>query len=104
MIPHMRHLDYMRKMSNKNLSRTNLSDGETCRLCYDVEMDDNNPMISICKCKGTLNNIHLGCLKLWLEQKLTMKEIFGKCGTSYIVKSFNCEICKEPYPSTIFLN
>jgi hypothetical protein len=58
-------------------------------------------LISICKCKGTVNDIHLKCLKLWLEQKLTTKDILNKSGISYTIKSFNCEICKEPYPSKI---
>ncbi len=73
---------------------------ENCRLCYDIAGDDEtNPMLSICKCKGSVNNIHLNCLKLWLQQKLTKKEITTKSGMSYTIKSFNCELCKEPYPS-----
>jgi E3 ubiquitin-protein ligase DOA10 len=60
-------------------------------------------MISICKCKGSMNLIHLKCLKSWIGHKLTVKEITKKMGISYIVKSYNCEICKEPYPSIILV-
>lgn len=64
--------------------------------------EDQNPMISICKCKGSMNLIHLKCLKSWIGHKLTVKEITKKMGISYIVKSYNCEICKEPYPSNYY--
>lgn len=60
-------------------------------------------MISICKCKGSLNTIHLSCLKAWIQTKASTKEIANKPGISYTVKSFNCEICQQPYPSNIFL-
>jgi hypothetical protein len=70
-----------------------------CRICLQSSSEDSNPMISICKCKGSMNIIHLKCLKSWLDHKLTNREITKKAGISYTVKAFNCEICKEPYPS-----
>lgn len=60
-------------------------------------------MISICKCKGTINVMHLGCLKLWLKAKLSTREL-EKMGVSYTIKSFNCELCKEPYPTEVQCN
>ena len=47
--------------------------------------------------------MHLGCLKLWLKEKLTVREL-EKGGVSYTVKSFNCELCKEPYPTEVKCN
>ncbi len=75
-------------------------EGEICRIClFNNGDEDTNPIISICKCKGSVNLIHLNCLKLWLQQKLSTREISNKPGISYTIKSFNCELCKEPYPS-----
>lgn len=51
-----------------------------------------------------MNIIHLKCLKSWLDHKLTIREITKKAGISYTVKAFNCEICKEPYPSKTISN
>jgi len=74
---------------------------ENCRICYSNDnSNENNPMISICKCKGSMN-LHLECLKLWLKSKLEIKEINNKPGVSYIINKFNCELCHEPYPITI---
>lgn len=77
-----------------------IAEGEVCRICYMAEATDDNPMIAICKCKGTMN-LHFNCLQMWLKSKLTVKEINDKPGVSYIVKQFNCEICYDPYPVTI---
>ena len=47
-----------------------------CRICWGSEEDDGkdyNPLISPCKCTGTMGSIHLKCLKKWLESKRTMK-------------------------------
>jgi E3 ubiquitin-protein ligase DOA10 len=83
-------------------------DGEICRIClFNSEPNnDTNPMISLCKCKGSVNHVHLNCLKLWLEQKLSIREFQnGRPGISYTIKSFNCELCKEPYPRiSIYIN
>jgi len=80
-----------------------LMEGDICRICLFNTVEESNPILSLCKCKGSVNVLHLKCLKLWLEQKLTKKEI-QKPGISYTIKSFNCEICKEPYPTTIKYN
>lgn len=75
-----------------------------CRICLQSSVEENNPMISICKCKGSMNIIHLKCLNIWLQHKLTTREMFKKLGVTYTVKAYNCEICKEPYPSMKIFN
>ncbi len=80
---------------------SNIKRDENCRICYSNDNSiENNPMISICKCKGSMN-LHLECLKKWIKSKLQIKEINNKPGISYIIQQFKCEICKEPYPITI---
>ena len=74
-----------------------------CHICYLSDISEDNPMLSICKCKGTMHT-HLNCLKKWLNSKKTVEEITGKMGVSYTIQKFNCEICKEPFPSTVKSN
>jgi hypothetical protein len=51
------------------------TEANICRICLNSAAEENNPMISICKCKGSMNLIHLKCLKSWIGHKLTVKEI-----------------------------
>jgi hypothetical protein len=61
-------------------------------------------MISLCKCKGSVHLLHLNCLQSWLKYKLSTKEFQTKTGVSHTIKSFNCELCKEPYPTQLKAN
>jgi len=87
-----------------DIENTNITSESICRICLYSSTDEINPMISLCKCKGTMDTMHLNCLQKWLQHKSTTKEIAGKPGVSYVTKSFNCEICKEPYPTSIKYN
>jgi E3 ubiquitin-protein ligase DOA10 len=60
--------------------------------------DLENPFINLCLCKGSMSFIHFECLKRWMGCKLVIKQNEKKTVTSYNMKSFNCEICKTPYP------
>jgi len=75
------------------------SDNNICRICLQSVNDINNPLISVCKCKGSMNVMHMDCLKSWLQFKVQCKESTKKMSVSYTTSSYNCEICKEPYPS-----
>jgi E3 ubiquitin-protein ligase DOA10 len=69
---------------------SNIKQDEICRICYSNDNSkENNPMISICKCKGSMN-LHLECLKKWIKSKLQIKEINNKPGISYIIQQFKC--------------
>jgi len=74
----------------------------TCRICLAEEeegFDPENPMISPCKCDGTMKHIHLTCLKEWLVSRRTVKE--NGLSASYIWKSLDCELCKESFPPSV---
>jgi len=80
------------------MKRENIN--EICRFCYLPEQnqdDIKNPLISICKCSGSMKFIHLECLKEWLNMGLSLKITENVC--SFYWKSFSCEICKSHYPS-----
>ena len=48
-------------------------EGKVCRICLGEEEDKADPLISPCKCAGTMSHIHLECLREWLNSKRTMK-------------------------------
>lgn len=41
-----------------------------CKVCLCSEETDEDPLISPCKCKGSLKKIHIGCLKQWINSKV----------------------------------
>ena len=74
-------------------------DERMCKICYSEENDrENNPLVHLCNCNGGLRFSHFDCIKKWMETKLVIKENEKKTVKSYNIKSFNCEICKTPYP------
>ena len=60
-------------------------------------------MINLCKCTGSISAVHFQCLKYWMNTKLTKKQNEKDTVFSYNMKSFNCEICKTPYPCKILI-
>lgn len=36
-----------------------------CRICFDTEISDDDPLISPCACKGTSKYVHKNCLNQW---------------------------------------
>ena len=74
-------------------------DERICKICYSEENDkEKNPLVHLCNCNGGLRFSHFLCIKKWMETKLIIKENEKKTVKSYNIKSFNCEICKTPYP------
>jgi hypothetical protein len=81
------------------------TDERICKICYSDENDkENNPLVHLCNCNGGLRFSHYLCIKKWMETKLVTKENEKKTVKSYSIKSFNCEICKTPYPFKFRLN
>lgn len=74
------------------------NDPPACRICF-MPAEDNNPLISPCKCSGSMKYIHYGCLKSWLDSKRNIK--MTETAVSYHWKSLECELCKTIYPELI---
>lgn len=70
-----------------------------CRFCWSSVTEAGNPLISSCQCAGSVRFIHYNCLKMWLDNKKSMKT--NDNFTSIYWKSFECEICKKAYPLMI---
>lgn len=81
------------------VSKCHSTIGELCRICHSEEDCVENPLLSICHCTGSMRFVHYKCLRTWLTYKLHIK----KQGhlISYHWRSFECEICKTLYPSSI---
>ena len=78
------------------------------RICLgelDEEEEKTNPIISPCKCSGTMKYIHTECLKSWLNSKcITNKREESDGATSYIWKSLDWELWKTKFPDVIALS
>ncbi|CAI2386918.1 unnamed protein product [Moneuplotes crassus] len=76
-----------------------------CRICLGEEEDsdiEENPLISPCKCTGTLQYIHLDCLKKWLDSKIYSK--LSEYTYSYNWKNLVCELCGVKFQDSYIIN
>ena len=70
-----------------------------CRICFcDGNFEGINPLISPCKCSGSVKYIHLNCLRKWLTSKITTKVSSTNDIYCYVYKSLKCEICQSIIP------
>ena len=73
-----------------------------CRLCFgEGSFEGKNPLISPCKCIGSVTYIHLYCLRKWLTSKVTTKTSSANNIYCYTFKSLECEICKSIIPEIV---
>lgn len=68
-----------------------------CRICLNGDLNQcyssKNPLLSLqCKCRGSINLIHLLCLKKWFCSKINMKK---KDIIRFCKKDIICDICKK---------
>ena len=77
-------------------------DDNMCKICYGDSNENDNPLVHLCSCGGGIRFAHYFCIKKWMETKLIIKENEKKTVKSYNIKSFNCEICKTPYPCKLY--
>ena len=89
--------------NNSGFSSQNPQSSKTskpsCRICFLSYSNEENPLISPCKCNGSMKSIHYLCLKKCIETKIIKKT--ENNFKSYSWKSFSCEICKAEYPKYI---
>jgi hypothetical protein len=70
-----------------------------CRVCYSELSTVDNPLVSICKCDGSLKYIHLHCLQTWISTKARVSR--NPSYLSYEWQGLACEICKAAYPQAV---
>lgn len=68
-----------------------------CRICLmEGPGEGDDPLISPCNCKGSIEHVHLGCLRHWIDGRLKSSE-----DGSFFYTPMACELCKASYPSSI---
>lgn len=72
---------------------------QSCRICLSDKHASENPLISPCKCDGTMKYIHLNCLQHWMRSRLTTKSTEN--AVSFTWNTLNCELCKRPFPNSL---
>lgn len=55
-----------------------------CRICFEQE-NDQNVLISPCKCSGTIKHVHEECLKIWITSQ------------NRDINNSKCDICKSEF-------
>lgn len=70
-----------------------------CRICLNEVSTPADPLITPCRCAGTMRFIHLNCLKEWLKTKVASR--LSEKGMSYYLKDLTCELCKCNLPAFI---
>ena len=67
-----------------------------CRICLSEVYLPENPLISPCKCAGTMKYIHVTCLQMCLKSKINTRTTDSTLSFSW--KAMCCDLCKKPYP------
>ena len=94
-ISNMNNTFYDEFKNNDNNSQ-NSNSKYLCRICYSGDSNISNPLISPCKCTGSMQFIHYKCLKQCIEAKIQKKE--DDNFKFFFWNNFECEICKMEYP------
>ncbi len=85
----------------REISADKAPEGSCCRICYGEHNNPKDPLLSICRCSGSLKFVHHSCLLLWLKYQQTVQKSGTHC--SYYWRCFECELCKARYPGKILL-
>ena len=87
-----------------NINKTNINEEKKeqfCRICYEENYTDENPLLQPCSCQGSMKYIHLNCLRHWLNTNnyiLVERNEYSKC---FKYKEAECELCKTKLPNFI---
>mmetsp|Transcript_17348 Transcript_17348/g.52303 ORF Transcript_17348/g.52303 Transcript_17348/m.52303 type:complete len:392 (+) Transcript_17348:72-1247(+) len=75
-------------------------EGRICRICMLEGPNEDDPLIAPCSCKGSVQYVHLACLREWLRVCRKLPVASEACdGFEY--HPLKCDICKGSYSSTV---
>ncbi|XP_006833787.1 PREDICTED: probable E3 ubiquitin-protein ligase MARCH10 [Chrysochloris asiatica] len=77
----------LKKLQESLLEEDSEEEGDLCRICQIAGGSPTNPLLEPCGCVGSLRFVHQGCLKKWLQVKITSGADLGAVRT--------CEMCKQ---------
>eukprot|EP00930_Biecheleria_cincta_P038076 TRINITY_DN2615_c0_g1_i1.p1 TRINITY_DN2615_c0_g1~~TRINITY_DN2615_c0_g1_i1.p1 ORF type:complete len:416 (+),score=77.21 TRINITY_DN2615_c0_g1_i1:78-1250(+) len=69
-----------------------------CRICLLEGSSDEDPLIRPCQCRGSIEYVHLGCLRHWVKGRLNLAD---NPEGSYFYRPLPCELCKAAYPASV---
>eukprot|EP00441_Pelagodinium_beii_P035284 CAMPEP_0197633058 /NCGR_PEP_ID=MMETSP1338-20131121/9509_1 /TAXON_ID=43686 ORGANISM="Pelagodinium beii, Strain RCC1491" /NCGR_SAMPLE_ID=MMETSP1338 /ASSEMBLY_ACC=CAM_ASM_000754 /LENGTH=365 /DNA_ID=CAMNT_0043204643 /DNA_START=212 /DNA_END=1306 /DNA_ORIENTATION=+ len=75
-----------------------MQDKLMCRICLLEGSGEDDPLIAPCQCKGSVEYVHLGCLRHWIRGRLNLSD--GPSG-AYFYRPLTCELCKAAYPTYV---
>ena len=76
-------------------------DGMPCRICLlEGSGRDEDPLIQACSCRGSIQYVHLGCLRYWINGRLCLSD---SSKHAYLFRQLACELCKVNYPVEVQL-
>jgi len=76
----------------------------SCRICFMDTYSEDNPLITPCKCRGSIQFVHLACLRSWIRGRMNIpssSEGSNFSTRSFFYKPLPCELCKAVYPTYI---
>jgi hypothetical protein len=75
-----------------------------CRFCFTNDHSKENPLLSPCKCKGTMKYAHYNCLMLWIKSKADIKILGHNEAVQLIyIRSLKCELCQSTIPGLFLI-
>lgn len=69
-----------------------------CRICLLEGSTEDDPLIRPCQCKGSIEYVHLGCLRHWIRGRLNLSDTQEG---SYFYRPLPCELCRTAYPAYV---
>lgn len=72
-----------------------------CRICLLEGSSEDDPLIKPCQCKGSIEHVHLGCLRHWVKGRLNLADTQEG---SYFYRPLPCELCKAAYPAYVCMH
>eukprot|EP00826_Nyctotherus_ovalis_P017066 TRINITY_DN1498_c0_g1_i3.p1 TRINITY_DN1498_c0_g1~~TRINITY_DN1498_c0_g1_i3.p1 ORF type:complete len:208 (-),score=28.64 TRINITY_DN1498_c0_g1_i3:261-884(-) len=67
-----------------------------CRICAGSESTSDNPLISPCKCTGTIKLVHIKCMQAWHQSKTLCEHTASSA--LYTIYKLQCELCNTTLP------
>eukprot|EP01016_Furgasonia_blochmanni_P043883 TRINITY_DN602_c0_g1_i2.p1 TRINITY_DN602_c0_g1~~TRINITY_DN602_c0_g1_i2.p1 ORF type:complete len:398 (-),score=82.64 TRINITY_DN602_c0_g1_i2:313-1425(-) len=87
--------------NNNNNSMVNNNE-RCCKICLEEETEAKNPLVTPCKCTGSLGLVHFDCLNKWLRGHV---QIHNTAHVKTVIwKSLTCEICGEMFQREYKIN
>jgi len=59
--------------------------------------DEGNYFVSPCACSGSIQDVHVACLRHWVNARLTLPE----SANSFLYTPPECELCKKSLPASM---